>query len=410
MNNPSKVLLLPCLILFIDALAAGIAIPYIPEIINHIKSEHLEFGSRISIFFALLLGQVVIGPIWAQSVRWLPWSLTVLISFLAFGLGFFTLARSQTFILSVIVLILPGLSVATTIVTLSVLSRAVPDGRQSEGQGIGFAMIAAGFTIGPVLSGGMEFDSVTIVLQIAGILCLVGALIAAVALFPFFGGLNLIKQKPRQLKIHKNNQKKKSDIGFFFACLGVTAALLAASSQPFTLMWPLISSEAFNFGPSQIGFSFSIFTGLIALANIFLVSKIERFSEKQISCFLIFVAGFYLLSAFYMSPLVVAPVAVIVALLSCAPAILIGRAMCSLQTDKSCAEYEFINTVFFFAGVLGTVLGSSTSFLAFDHTIIVFSNKVNIALLFSAVCVVGAWSALQVGFTTTAAKRDLKRE
>lgn len=378
----------PCAVLLIDALAAGVLIPHLPELTDQILAGRPGGGAKVMVLTALFTGQAILGPAAAQFFRVLPWAAVCAIGFSAFAAGMMLLMRADSFALTLIALAFPGLSVSTTIVAISALSRTYPPEERVKGQGVGFALVAIGFILGPAISGLSPDASLQAVLASAVAVCALGLALCGWVLATGSGRVCAQPDKPRRGRSPRLNAE--------LLAAAWCAGLLAASSQPFTMMWPLVGREAFDLSRAGIGLTFAVITALTAFFNIALIPRLEAVSAPRLALMLLVIAGLYLLAGVVRAPALFLPIAFCVALLSCAPALLSGIGLRQLGGEFDRGDVEAVNTIFFYAGAGGAMAGAAGAFFLYDQRITLMGHAINPAFLMSAACVIAALGALAV--------------
>lgn len=380
----------PGAVLFIDAAASGVLAPHLGELTDHVLDGRSGAGARLAMLAAIFAGQALLGPASAQLVRVLPWQIVCAGGFIFFGAGLWLVLGADSFMLLLCALMLPGLSVATTIVALSALSRHAAPSRRTKRQALGFAIIAAGFVLAPVVSGFTLYASLTQLLTFAIAICAFGAVVSVLSLV-------ISSPSPDPAQAHAAGPKAMTaapGAAVWIAAFG--AAGLAASSQPFTLMWPLVGGEAFDLTPAAIGVTFALVAALTAVFNLFLIKRIAFLFRDRLGAFLLGVAGLYAIACWTGAAVLFLPIAACVAVISCAPSVLSGQAMENLGAAPQPGAMEAVNTVFFYAGAGGALFGAASAFLLYDQSLEILGRVSAPALMVSVGSVLTALAALRV--------------
>lgn len=265
------------LVVFIDLLGFGIAIPILPLLIEQIGGGVFLVGVVISIFS---LFQFLFSPILGRLSDKYGRRPVLIVSAFVNSLSYFLIFISQFFWIVVIARILAGIASANLSVAQAYIADTSKAHERTKKLGYIGAAFGLGFIVGPLLGGVVsEYFGIAAAFLIPAVLSLLNTIL----IFFILPESNLSLQKHIKiefldLKVTKEVLKPKniSFLLFLFFFVNLALSLIIG-------VFPLFSQEKFSWSEAQNGIYFGILGLGSFISQAFLIQfLLKKFDETQL--------------------------------------------------------------------------------------------------------------------------------
>ncbi|WP_183029962.1 MFS transporter [Altericroceibacterium spongiae] len=291
-GNGTLIVLL--LITFINIAGFGIVIPLLPF---YGETFGISAWQVTVLFSAYSVGQFIGEPLWGRVSDHFGRKPVLLFTVAAIGLSYVALAYTNSYYIALLLRLLGGVAGGNMGVTQAYVADITPPGKRTARMGLLGAAFSLGFMAGPAIGGLLVIEGIGTAGYRPPLLCagfLSALAVLGTVIFLRESRVHINRAKRQQARIHE---------AILHPIIGQVLLTTLVATSAFSAMeasYALWAEARFDWGPHEVGLTFTMIGALAAFNQAVLAGKIvEKIDESHALAYGILLAGLAMFSQIF---------------------------------------------------------------------------------------------------------------